>query len=322
MKRLLKQLIIIIMVVFMMSFIGVFAEGIESIIPDDSIWGITMDEFTKEHKAEYKQCSVEGNEGLYVTDVNVGSYKMDVYYIFEEMTNGKGKSYAGLSKITYILNDNNPNRKTKLEDVRVSFVEEMKRIEGEPDKVKDRHTIWSNERLKIEILRGKMSKYTGRNYATVGIIFKKGSAPKPTKTPKPTNTPKPTKTPKPEYSKIDYKGVSRHPEKYDGQLVKFTGIVVQTQETSFVEYEGGSLFDKYYILRVASKYEKNKYIDGYSTDDIVYVVVPINKVEGGRILEDDKISIYGRYDGIETYTTVLGASIAIPRVEATRVVIK
>ena len=104
--------------------------------------------------------------------------------------------------------------------------------------------------------------------------------------------------------------------------MKFSGIVVQAQESTFVQYEGGSLFDDYYILRVASKYEKLKYYDGYDTDDIVYVVVPKSKVEGGRILDDDKVYIYGRYDGIETYTTILGASISIPRVEASRVVIQ
>ena len=75
-------------------------------------------------------------------------------------------------------------------------------------------------------------------------------------------------------------------------------------------------------MRVASKYKRYKYADGYDTDDIVYVVVPTSKVEGGRILEDDKVSIYGRYDGIETYEALLGNRVSIPRVEATRVVIK
>ena len=140
--------------------------------------------------------------------------------------------------------------------------------------------------------------------------------------PAPTPRPTPTPTPKPEYAKINYKGVSRNPDNYKGKLVKFTGIVVQAQETYGVEYTGGSLFDQYYVLRVASKYKKYRYIDGYETDDIVYVVVPTSKVEGGRILEDDKVSVYGRYDGIETYEALLGNSVSIPRVEATKVVIK
>ena len=40
-----------------------------------------------------------------------------------------------------------------------------------------------------------------------------------------------------------------------------------------------------------------------------------NKIEGGRLLEDDKIEVWGIYDGIETYTAILGNTVSIPRIE-------
>ena len=101
-----------------------------------------------------------------------------------------------------------------------------------------------------------------------------------------------------------------------GQTYKSVG------EIDGIKVNGVSWVNDSYVLRVASKYRKYSHISGYDTDDIVYVVVPKDKVEGGRILEDDKVSVYGEYDGIETYTTILGGSVSIPRIEATRVVIK
>ena len=62
-----------------------------------------------------------------------------------------------------------------------------------------------------------------------------------------------------------------------------------------------------YALRVATK---GKY------DNVIYVIIPYDAVEGGgRILEDDRVTIYGQYDGIETYKTIFGASVSIPRID-------
>ena len=290
-------------------------DGVESIIPDDSVWKMTADTLQSVYDADYEQWHVNGSESLRVTGIVVDSYDMDVYYVFEEeVKSSKGKTVKVLSKIAYILNDSKNYTKSELSQCYQSLLEEMEKIEGEPATKKKNSSKWTSEKGSIELGMGKLEKYTGSDSVTVGIIFKRPNSPKPTAKPKPTA--------QPQYAKIDYKGVSRHPEKYSGKYVKFSGIVVQAQETNFVKYEGGSLLDDYYVLRVASKYEKYSYIDGYSTDDIVYVVVPKSKVEGGRILDDDKVYVYGRYDGIETYTTIFGGSVSIPRVEATRVVIQ
>lgn len=376
--------IIAVFVLLIIISVGGFAEDIESIIPDASLWGNSADNLIDENDTNCKKCQVGEDTGWCISNkLDICSYRMDVYYIFE-----KEKTGNGLYKIAYILNDSDNYSGTELNQCYQTLLEEMKKKEGEPSSEKKNSAMWKKDNYKIELGKGQLEKYTGSDNLTVGLIIKAAEtyeelkvgsngdaviklqnrlnklgysagnadgdygnktkaaieafqsrnglavtgvadqetqkllfsdkAKKPAPTPKPTPTP----TPKPEYAKIDYKGVSRHPDNYEGKLVKFTGIVVQAQETYGIEYEGGSLFDQYYVLRVASKYKRYKYADGYDTDDIVYVVVPTSKVEGGRILEDDKVSVYGRYDGIETYEALLGNSVSIPRVEATKVVIK
>ena len=380
-----KKIIAIIGILILLS-VGAFAEDMESVFPDASVWGSTADSLIDENDANCIQCQVgEDTAWRIANSVEICSYRMDLFYVFEKDNK--------LSKIAYILNDSDSYTGTELDQCYQTLVEEMKKKAGEPTSQKKNTAVWKKDTYKIELGKGRLEKYTGSDNLTVGIIFKaaesyeklklgsngdaviklqtrlnqlgysvgnadgdygnktktaieafqsrnglavtgvadsetqallfSNKAKKPAPTPKPTPTPRPTPTPapKPEYAKINYKGVSRNPDDYKGKLVKFSGVVVQTTETYGVEYTGGSLFDQYYVLRVASKYKKYRTIDGYDTDDIVYVVVPISKVEGGRILEDDIVWVYGRYDGIETYEALLGNSVSIPRVEATRVVI-
>ncbi len=118
------------------------------------------------------------------------------------------------------------------------------------------------------------------------------------------------------YKKIDWKGVSRNPDKFDGQTVQFTGYVLQVMENQFTSYEdenGTHMSFNNYGLRVATK---GKY------DDVVYVVIAYDAVEGGgRVLEDDKVTIYGKYAGLETYKTVLGKSVTLPQIDGEYMVI-
>lgn len=332
-QRLMKRVIVIALILLLIPAVA-YADSIGDIIPDTGLWGISQKAFKAQNASDFSECKIGNKKGLMISDVEVDTYAMDCYYVFgEKMNDSKGWTYSGLSKITYILNDSEIFE-DEFATCYDTLVADLTEVIGEPDSVKKSVATWNKDRYKIEIGKAKVSKYTGSDQTTVVIVISGIDIPKPTvaptSTPKPTPTPRPTRkptvkptaTPKPDYQTIDYKGVSRYPDRYKGQYVKFTGIVVQAQETYGVAYEGGSYFDNYYILRVASKYEKYKYYDGYSTDDIVYVVVPVSKVEGGRILDDDKVSIYGRYDGIETYKTVLGAAVSIPRIEANRVVIK
>ena len=93
---------------------------------------------------------------------------MDVYYVFgEEATDN------GLSKIAYVLSGDATHTDSELDQCLQTMVEKMKKVEGKPNKVKGATTIWKNKKYKMEIGKGKLSKYTGSNNATVAIVFKK-----------------------------------------------------------------------------------------------------------------------------------------------------
>lgn len=96
---------------------------------------------------------------------------------------------------------------------------------------------------------------------------------------------------------ISYKDLSRTPDAYMDEYVKFSGTVVQ------VCYEAtSSLYYSTYRVATSGSY-----------GDVVYIYVD-NYGRGSRILEDDKITFYGTYGGLYTYTTVLGDSLTIPSV--------
>lgn len=112
------------------------------------------------------------------------------------------------------------------------------------------------------------------------------------------------------YKKLDWKGVSRNPDKFEGQTVQFTGYILQVIENEFTSTTDETGYTRMsfnnYGIRVATK---GKY------DDVVYVILPYEAVEGGgRLLEDDKVTIYGKYDGLETYKTIMGASVTLPKI--------
>ena len=102
-----------------------------------------------------------------------------------------------------------------------------------------------------------------------------------------------------ECKSIKYDKLSRSPGEYEGQKVKFTGRVVQ------VCSEASSAF-YYSTYRVATS---GRY------KDVIYVKID-NYGSGSRILENDKITLYGTFDGLYTYTTVMGASVTIPSITA------
>ena len=107
------------------------------------------------------------------------------------------------------------------------------------------------------------------------------------------------------YVEMDFKTLARNPDKYVGDKYIFSGKVIQV-----VEYE--SLSGTKVNLRVATK-------GGH--DDIVYVTYTRKDGEG-RILEDDKIKVYGGFNGLYTYTTILGASISLPSFNAESILLQ
>ncbi|MBR2572232.1 MAG: peptidoglycan-binding protein [Clostridia bacterium] len=103
------------------------------------------------------------------------------------------------------------------------------------------------------------------------------------------------------YQKLQYKAMSRDPDSYEGNLYKFDGKVLQVGES------GNRIW-----MRVATR-------GGYN--DVVYVTYTRGDNEG-RILEDDRITVYGTSEGLYTYETVLGASVTIPKIDADSITVK
>lgn len=95
-----------------------------------------------------------------------------------------------------------------------------------------------------------------------------------------------------------YKTIARRPDEFKGKKARFKGEVVQISE----DWLGN-------ILRVDTKY--SEYI-GYSGDTIY--VDYVAKEGEARILDGDIITFWGELDGIQTYETVLGSKVSIPRI--------
>lgn len=112
--------------------------------------------------------------------------------------------------------------------------------------------------------------------------------------------PKPKNTSN-EYEKLDYKAVARNPDDYLLTKIKFDGKVIQVVEG-----------DKFNVYRIASK---------GSYDNVVYVEYTLPK-GASRILEDDKVTVYGTCLGVYSYTTVMGSEITIPACLADEIVLK
>jgi predicted nucleic acid-binding Zn ribbon protein len=113
-------------------------------------------------------------------------------------------------------------------------------------------------------------------------------------------TPEPTPTPisvddfKQSCVEMDYDEFARRPEQNENKNIVFTGTVVQVM--------GETRLD----MRVAV---------GQYYDDIVYVRYTLPD-GADRILQDDKITVYGISRGSETYLTALAGTITIPSVQA------
>lgn len=99
-------------------------------------------------------------------------------------------------------------------------------------------------------------------------------------------------------SGITFDQLARNPDDYNGKKVKFRGKVLQV-------VEGGSET----IIRLATK-------GGY--DDVLYCTYKKNIVSS-RILEDDKITIYGVSNGTTSYQSTMGGQITIPSITVEKI---
>ena len=92
----------------------------------------------------------------------------------------------------------------------------------------------------------------------------------------------------------NYTDVARNPNNYKGLRIKATGKVIQVMEST-----GGHV-----TLRVQS-----------SKDQVWYVTLTLGSNDT-RILENDRVTVYGICQGVTTYETVMGSSVTIPKIEA------
>ena len=97
------------------------------------------------------------------------------------------------------------------------------------------------------------------------------------------------------YLELEFKAISRDPDAYTGKNYRFTGKVLQVME----EAGDGYTFT---AMRIATK---NNY------DDVVYVFY-IRPDGEARILEDDRVTVYGMCEGLYSYETVMGATVTLP----------
>lgn len=88
---------------------------------------------------------------------------------------------------------------------------------------------------------------------------------------------------------VNYSDVERNPDAYDGKNIKISGTVIQVSE--------GLL--NTVTLRVDSG--GNTWLVSYSRED-----------GESRILENDKLTCYGKCTGVTSYKTVLGQTLTIP----------
>ncbi len=103
-----------------------------------------------------------------------------------------------------------------------------------------------------------------------------------------------------ECNEIDYSDLARNPNKFKGQSFKFTGKIIQVIEPTW----GNTV-----SLRInVTKSELGLY------SDTIYATVELAK-DADRILENDIVTIYGDCDGLYTYTSLLGASVSVPKID-------
>lgn len=97
---------------------------------------------------------------------------------------------------------------------------------------------------------------------------------------------------------ITYDQLSRTPDDFKWELVKYSGKVVQVMEGDYA-----------ISIRLAINDNSETVIYGYYQSDIV----------SKRILEGDHITVYGRFEGIETYESITGKPISIPKISIDKI---
>lgn len=91
---------------------------------------------------------------------------------------------------------------------------------------------------------------------------------------------------------ISFNKLNKNADKYKGEKLKFSGQIIQIMEDD----DGG-------VMRLAT--------DEYYSD-VIYVVY-LGNID---YVEDDHVTVYGYCDGDYSYTSTIGASVTLPKIDA------
>ena len=103
------------------------------------------------------------------------------------------------------------------------------------------------------------------------------------------------------FQTVKYRDVARNPERYKDKDVTFSGKVVQVVE------------DKDDPLVVVLRIAQDKPGKSYSSD--MWIAGYKRQKGKARILEDDRIRVYGTCKGTYTYQSALGGPITVPAIK-------
>ena len=99
-------------------------------------------------------------------------------------------------------------------------------------------------------------------------------------------------------SKYSYKDLLRNPSDYQDKKTYFFGKILQ--KVNNTQYRVGVDCSQY------------NYISGYHCDNTIYVTY----YGDTSLIEDDMVNMWGTMDGNQSYTSVMGASVTIPKLNA------
>ncbi len=105
-------------------------------------------------------------------------------------------------------------------------------------------------------------------------------------------------------AKYSYKDLLRNPNNYKDKKAYFFGKI--EQKIGLTQYRVGIDCSKY------------TYLDGYYCDNTIYVTYYGDL----NLIEDDMVEMWGSMNGVQSYTSVLGAYITIPKFAAKYIILK
>lgn len=152
---------------------SVSARNMSKIIPSSELWGVSESSITSDEDRVFKKCKVGNSNGLRTTDMQIGKYSMNVYFVF-----GKNMgTYSGLSKVAYILSNSGEQTSQQLTRCCDNLTKWMRAVLGDPDSESKSVTTWETKECTVQIGKGKFKEYTGNKNSTIAIVIKGKSFP-------------------------------------------------------------------------------------------------------------------------------------------------